>query len=105
VDPAHDATLTVSRTSDQDAKQRQVYVSLAGQQIAYLMFGDSVTRRIAPGKHTLKVNNTLVWKSVEFEARAGEEVRFSVVNYSGKGFALLLTLFGVSLLFLRIERR
>ena len=98
------ARVTITRQSDLDAKQRQVYVSLDDEQIAYMMFGDTVTRTVAPGTHRLKANNTLVWKSLEFEAKPGEEVRFSVVNYSGKGFALMLTLFGVSLLFLKIER-
>jgi hypothetical protein len=98
------ATLTLTRTSDEDAKQRQVYVSLDGKQIAYMMFGDTTTLAIAPGKHTLKANNTLVWKTVDFEAQPGEEIRFSLVNYTGRGFALLLALFGASLLFLRIDR-
>lgn len=101
---AAQSQLIVTRQSDSDAKQRQVYVSLDDQQIAYMMFGDVVTRSIAPGRHKLKANNTLVWRSVEFEAKPGEEVRFSVVNYSGRGFALFLTIFGVSLLFLKIER-
>lgn len=90
--------------SDRDAKQRQVYVSLDGEQIAYMMFGDTVTRPLPPGPHTLKVNNTLVWKTVHFDAQPGEDVRYSVVNYSGRGFALLLTMFGVSMLFLSVER-
>jgi hypothetical protein len=98
------ASLTLTRTSDEDAKQRQVYVSLDGEQVAYMMFGDSKTVSIAPGKHTLKANNTLVWKTVHFEAQPGEEVRFSLVNYPGRGFALLLALFGASVLFLRIDR-
>jgi hypothetical protein len=98
------STLIVSRTSEQDAKQRQVYVSLDGEQIAYLMFGETKTLSIAAGKHTLKANNTLVWKTVDFEAQPGEQVRFTLVNYTGRGFALLLALFGVSLLFLKVER-
>jgi hypothetical protein len=98
------ATLTLTRTSDADAKQRQVYVSVDGTQVAYMMFGDTKTLSIAPGKHTLKANNTLIWKTLEFEAQPGEEIRFSLVNYAGRGFALLLALFGASLLFLRIDR-
>ena len=99
------ATLTLTRTSDEDAKQRQVYVSLDGAQVAYMMFGDTKTLSLTPGKHTLKANNTLVWKTLDFEAQPGEEIRFSLVNYPGRGFALLLALFGASLLFLRIDRQ
>ena len=96
--------LTVTRHSERDAKQRQVYVALDGTQIGYLMFGDAVTQPLAPGRHTLKANNTLVWKTLEFDVLPGEHVRFSVVNYSGRGFALALAVIGVSMLFLAIER-
>lgn len=98
------ARLHVTRQSERDARQRQVYVSLDGQQIGYLMFGDEVSRELAPGRHTLRANNTLVWKTVAFEVQPGETVRFSVVNYSGRGFALALAVIGVSVLFLDVER-
>ena len=96
--------LTVHRTSPADVKIRQVILSLNGEKIGTLMFGQSVSREILPGRYKLRANNTLVWKTVEFEANAGEQVHFSLVNYTGRGFALLLALFGASLLFLRIER-
>lgn len=38
------ATLTVNRNATDDAQQRQIVVSLDGERIAELMFGDSVTR-------------------------------------------------------------
>ena len=98
------ARLTVRRQSERDARQRQVYVSLDGQQIGYLMYGDQVQHEIAPGPHTLRVNNTLVWKSVAFEAAPGEAVSFAVVNYSARGFLLALAVIGVSVLLLDIER-
>ena len=104
MDTPSPAYLTVTRTSERDARQRQVYVSLDGEHIAYLMFGDHIARALAPGRHTLKVNNTLVWKTVEFEAAPGEDVRFSVVNYTGRGFLTLMAILGVSVLFLGVER-
>ncbi len=104
VDTPPAAHLIVTRTSERDARQRQVYVSLDGEQIAYLMFGDQIARALAPGRHTLKVNNTLVWKTVEFEAAPGEDVRFSIVNYTGRGFLTLIAVLGVSVLFLSVER-
>ncbi len=94
----------MTRNSERDARQRQVYVSLDGEQIGYMMFGDRVSRPLSPGRHTLKANNTLVWKTLEFDAAPGEDVRFSVVNYTGRGFVALLAILGVSVLFLSIER-
>lgn len=98
------ARLTISRKSSRDAQQRQVFLSLDGAPLRDLLYGESITREIAPGRHVLKANNTMVWKTVEFAAAAGEEVRFSAINYSGKGFWVLTAFFGVAPLYLAIER-
>ena len=68
------ATLVVARTHPADVQQRQVYVSLDGTSIATLLYGQSVERAIEPGEHVLRLNNTLVWKTVRFDARPGERV-------------------------------
>lgn len=96
--------LIVRRRSDRDARQRQVYVSVDGGDLGMLVFGDEVVREIAPGSHLLKANNTLFWKSFPFEARAGEDVVISLVNYTPRGSMALLAVLGVGLLFLSIER-
>lgn len=98
------ATLTVTRSDPRDAQERQVYVKLDGEQIAYLMYGDAATREIPHGRHVLGVNNTLFWKKVEFDAAPADDVRFSIVNYRGQSFASLIGIIGVAPLFLKIER-
>lgn len=97
-------TLTVTRADPRDAQERQVYVKLDGEQIAYLMYGDSVTREISPGRHLLTVNNTLFWKKLEFDALTGEQMRFSIVNYRGQSFWALIGIIGIAPLYLRIDR-
>src|SRR5690348_1096968 len=77
------ASITVTRTSEEDFKQRQLIVYLDEQKLATLMWGDSVTRDVEPGPHRLRVSNTLVWKTVEFTTQAGEQVFFEVVNRAG----------------------
>ena len=96
--------LTIHRTSPDDARTRQVYFSLDGKRIATLLFGQQVTREIVPGRHTLRANNTLVWKTVEFEAAPNEHVRFRVVNRAGLGSMALVALLGVGPLFVTVER-
>ena len=56
------ATLTVNRNAPDDAQQRQIMISLDGEPIAELMFGDSVTREISAGPHTLLADNTHAWE-------------------------------------------
>jgi hypothetical protein len=95
--------LTVHRTSSQDCKDRQVIFSLDGQRIGELLFGQTFTRDIEPGRHRLRANNTLVWKTVEFLAPAGAHVHFTCINYAPKGTLYMLAMFGVSPLFVALK--
>ena len=99
------ARLTVSRTHDADVRQRLVYVSLDGERLATMLFGESVEREIAAGPHTLRFNNTLVWKTIGFDAAPGEHVEFVFANRPGRWTLGFLSLVGVAPLFLTIERK
>jgi hypothetical protein len=98
------ATLTVTRTSEEDFKQRQLIVHLDGQKLATLLFGDSVTRDLDPGPHRLRVHNTLVWKNVDFTLKPGEQAFFEVVNRTGRATFPMLLIFGVGPLYVRVTR-
>lgn len=98
------ARLLVTRDRDEDVQKRQVFVSLDGTSIGDLLFGERLTRELTPGPHTLRVHNTLFWKTIEFEAAPGEEVHFSTLNYAGRGFLNLALILGVAPLFLRVDR-
>lgn len=103
-EPALVTRLTVERRNTDDVRTRQVVLSLDGEPLATLLFGDRVTREIAPGPHRLRAHNTLVWKTVEFEAKPGEHVRFTTVNRAGLGSAALVALLGVGPLYVTLER-
>jgi|SRR5579859_978118 len=99
------ATLTVNRTATDDAQQRQIIVSLDGQPIAELLFGDSVTRELSAGPHTLLVDNTWNKKSAEFTATEGESIRFLVKNHSSRFSEFLLMIFGAGPLKVSLDRQ
>lgn len=101
---APSARLLVTRDSDEDVKNRQIFVSLDGDAIGDLVFGERLMRPVQPGRHRLRVHNTLFWKTIDFEAAPGEEVHFSTVNYAGRGFLNLTLIIGVAPLFLKVER-
>ena len=84
--------------------QRQVYVDLDGGRIATLLDGESVTRAVAAGPHRLKLNNTLVWKNLDFDAADNEVVEYRFANRAGRFALPFLALMGVSPLFLAVER-
>jgi hypothetical protein len=98
------ATLTVVRTDRADFQQRQLVVYLDGRRVGELLFGDSLTREISPGSHRLRVSNTLVWKTVPFDAKPGENVRFEAINRPGKLTYPLMIIMGVGPLYVTLRR-
>ena len=98
------ARLTVTRSSEDDVGQRQIVLTLDGQPLATLLFGQSLTREIPAGSHRLRAHNTLVWKTLEFDAAPDEHVRFSTVNRAGFGSMALVGLLGVGPLYVTLER-
>ena len=79
-------------------------LALDGEPFATLLFGERATREIRAGHHRLRGHNTLVWKTVEFEAQPAEHVRFSIVNRAGLGSMALVALLGVGPLYVTLER-
>ena len=98
------SSITIARTSQEDIRQRQIVVSLDGDRIGTLLFNQTLTHPLEPGRHKLRVHNTLVWKSVEFDVPPGAEVRFVVINRAGFGTYAMLTLLGTGPLYLTLRR-
>jgi hypothetical protein len=94
--------LTIHRTSNRDEQSRQIVCRLEDEWRFELMFGQTLTREIAPGSHTLKVHNTLQWKRVAFEAFPGTHTHFTVWNRAGRGYYWLITFVGVAPLWLEV---
>lgn len=99
------ALLTVSRTSPEDVRERQVILTLDGQPFATLLYGQTASRPVAPGPHRLRANNTLVWKTVDLELAPGESAHFDVVNRPGPGTRALVAMLGVGPIYLSLGRR
>jgi hypothetical protein len=99
------ARLTVARNLPIDVQQRQIYITLDGQPWATMLYGQTVTKDIPPGAHTIRANNTLVWKTLSFEAQPGEDVEFNLANRAGRFLISALALLGVGPLFLTFEQK
>jgi hypothetical protein len=98
------ARVTITRRHPDDVRQRQIVTSIDGAHLGTLMYGESVTREVAPGPHRLKAHNTLFWKNHEIDLAPGEHARFNVINRNGFGSFSLLGLFGVGPLYISFER-
>lgn len=102
--PLPNARLLITRSSERDVRQRQIFAALDGAAIGDMVFGQQIEKDIAPGQHYLRIHNTLFWKTIDFEAAPGETIRFQTVNYAGKGFLNFVLIIGVAPLFLAVER-
>jgi hypothetical protein len=99
--PAH---LTVSRPGPGTLSDNYLMsISLDGEVIARLGGGRSVTREIAPGRHSLRANNTLMWRTVEFDAAPGEHVRFVASNRSGL-MTTIMAMIGTGWFYVDVDR-
>jgi len=98
------ATVTITRTSDEDFKSRQLIVWVDDVKVATLLWGDSITCELQPGPHRLRVSNTLVRKTLEFAVHPGEQAFFEAINRMGPGSIFMVMLFGVGPLYLTLRR-
>lgn len=100
----HPASVTIARTHATDVRMRQLVITLDGDRLGDLLFGEAFQRDVAPGPHRLRVSNTLVWKTLEFHVKPGEQVRFEAINRAGKLTYPMLVIFGAAPLYLTVRR-
>src|SRR3954471_9933806 len=98
------ARVTITRRDEKDVRDRQIILTIDGEPLATLLFGQQVTRDVAPGPHRLKANNTLFWRNLDVEFAPGEHAQFVVINRAGSGTLSLLGILGVGPLYLTFER-
>ena len=96
--------LTINRNSPNDFQDRQIYVFVDGEPWGKIRYGRPMTREIPPGPHTVRVNNTLLSDSLEFDAVPGEHVRLRCCNGMPRAGWLMMIFLHVTYLLVRIER-
>jgi hypothetical protein len=102
--PAEPARITIGRQSPQDAGYREIFVSIDGEQVAMLEYGETYTAQIKPGAQRLRAHNTLFWKTHQIALRPGEHAKFTVINRTGTISFGLLFMLGAFPLYLTFER-
>ena len=99
-----DAQLTISRTSPDDCKQRQVIIKLDGKRFVTLLHGQKASHAIEPGRHRLRFDNTWNSKTIDFEAAPGEQVKFQTINRTGRFTWFLVATLGAGPMYVSAER-
>jgi hypothetical protein len=96
------ARLTVHRQSPHDEGERLLFVSLDGERLGPLGFGRTLARDIPPGSHRMRIHNTFAWKTLDFEARGGDDLHFGAVNVTPGCMVGLAAALGAAPMFVRI---
>lgn len=99
-----DCSVTLSRQHRDDCRQRQVFARVDdGERIA-LVFSESVRMDVTPGRHVLRVHNTLFWKKLDFTIEPGEHLEFIIINGARFWTAGMAGLLGWAPLFLTVRK-
>ena len=69
-----------------------------------LKYGKTFERELTPGHHTVKASNTLFSTTVNFDAAAGETIRYRCENGLTGGGMLMVLITGVAYLRVRLIR-
>ena len=98
------ASITVSRESNADVGFREIFISVDGEQIALLQYGESITHELPAGSHRIRAHNTLFWKTHDVVLQPGEHARFIAINRAGFGTFGFMMFLGASPVYLTFER-
>ena len=99
------ASITVSRDSPEDVGFREIFVSVDGESIGLLQYGESLTHELPAGPHRIRAHNTLFWKTHDIVLQPGEHARFLAVNRAGFGTFGFMVFLGASPVYLKFERQ
>jgi hypothetical protein len=98
------AQLTINRNSSDDFQDRQIYVFVDEEPWGKIRYGRPMTRDIPPGRHQVRVFNTLLSDHLEFTAGPGEHVRLRCRNGMPRAGWLMMIFLHVTYLLVSIER-
>lgn len=97
--------ITVRRQSKDDVETKDIYVALDDESYERLDPRQELCREVKPGRHRLRVHNTLFRKTVDITVRVAEHASFVAANRPGFGtYSVLAYLLGTNLVYLSIER-
>jgi hypothetical protein len=98
------ASITVRRESAEDVGFRDIFISVDGESVAILQWGESFTQELPSGPHRIRAHNTLFWKTHDVVLRPREHARFIAINRAGFGTFGFMVFLGASPVYLTFER-
>jgi hypothetical protein len=83
---------------------RDIFISVDGESVAILQWGESFTQELPSGPHRIRAHNTLFWKTHDVVLRPREHARFIAINRAGFGTFGFMVFLGASPVYLTFER-
>jgi hypothetical protein len=96
--------ITIRRKSPDDVQQRQIIVKVDGESVGELFYGDTISIPVTAGHHSLRVDNTWNWKTVELDVAAGDHLKFQAMSRAGRFTWFLVSMFGAGPIYVAIAR-
>ena len=97
-------TITIRRKAPDDVQQRQIIVKVDGENVGELFYGDTISVPVSAGHHSLRVDNTWNWKTVELDVAEGDHLKFQTKSKAGRFTWFLVSMFGAGPIYVSIER-
>jgi hypothetical protein len=102
--PTPEAQITIRRNSPDDVQLRQVVVKLDGKRVVdELMYGQTATIPVTPGRHRLRVDNTWNWKTLDLDIAPGDHLKFLTINRAGRFTWFLVGTLGAGPMYVSIQ--
>ena len=70
-----ETAILVSRTSPNDFQDRQIYLWIDEEPLGKIRYGDAISYPVPPGRHSIRVFNTMFTRTLVVDASPGEQVR------------------------------
>jgi len=102
--PEEQGTITIRRKSADDVQQRQIIVKLDGKSVGELFYGDTISVPVTAGRHSLGVDNTWNWKTLDLDVAVGDHLKFQTKSRAGRFSWFLASLFGAGPIYVSIQR-
>ena len=96
-------TLEIVRDTADDVQDRWVRIFVDDLPEEILRYGETLTRRVAPGTHRVKAHNTLGSDTIQVEVAAGQTVRLRCHNHFARGGILMMLAIGFAFITVRLE--
>ena len=97
------AQITIRRTSPDDVQLRQIIVKLDGKPFAELMYGETITISVTPGRHRLRIDNTWNWKTLDLDVAPADHLKFLTINRPGRLTWFLIGTLGAGPIYVSIQ--